>query len=314
MEVELEKFSLTYFPKDKKVLVFSYGNIYQKETNFEIALILKELIPSNPEYFLIYINLKDIANFPIGTIVNNQKKLNKFVGSKANLILNLENIKSKMLFEIPNLRKEIITFTFPPKINKFNSKYHVQGQYYFILKDKNTNKNVYIPHYEVARWFYFTTPSMTKQILSASLKEESSVLKGLYKSINHIDSESKEIILTQNANTNDAPNIFRYATDMYSNNSWHQIRRNLTASAEEIRLTKKEKGYSTDSNEMKIKANFPIREEIILNARVKVLEDGSFLILKFINENSSYNFETLFIKIERKIKVIHVVKQMEFQK
>ena len=39
-DLELEEFSLTYFPKDKRVVVFSYGNIYQQETNFKLALIL----------------------------------------------------------------------------------------------------------------------------------------------------------------------------------------------------------------------------------------------------------------------------------
>ena len=193
-DLELEEFSLTYFPKDKRVVVFSYGNIYQQETNFKLALILKEMLEENPEYFLVYINLKDMANFPIGSIIDNQKKLNTFDGTKVNLLLNLVKIDSKMLFEISELRQELVLPNFPKKIDNFNAKYHIQGQYYFILKDEYTNKNVYIPHYEVARWFYFTTPSMTKQILSASLREESSILKGLYKDITHINLNSKEII------------------------------------------------------------------------------------------------------------------------
>jgi hypothetical protein len=301
-DLQLEEFLLTYFPKNKKIVVFSYGNIYQQETNFKIALILKELDVLNPQYFLVYINLKDMAIFPIGTIVDKQKKVNEYEGLKVNLLLDLEKVESKTLFEIPELKKQLVTSTFPNKINNFSSKYHIQGQYYFILKDENTDKKVYISHYEVARWFYFTTPSMTKQILSASLRDDSSIIQGLYKNINHIDSDLKEITLTQNANTNDAANIFRYATDKFSNNSWYQVRRNLTASAQEIRLDKEQKGYSSNSNEMKLKVDFPIKQTISLNARVKVLNDGSFFVLKFINEDSSYDFETLFIKIERKNK------------
>lgn len=317
MEVELEDFSLTYFPKDKKVMVCSYGNIYHQDTNFKIALILKEVNQIKPEYFVTYINLKDMANFPIGSIINNQQKLNTFVGLQQNLVIDLENVEYKMLYEIPKLKEKLITLNFPDKIGKFSSKYHVQGQYYFILKDKNTNKKVYIPHYEVARWFYFTTPSMTKQILSASLKIMPSILSGLYKSINHIDLDTKEITLTQNANTNDAPNIYRYATDEYSNNCWKQVRRNLTASANEIKLLKEKKDYVANSNEMKLKVDFPIKEEISLNARVIVLEDGSFLVLKFINEDSSYDFENLFIKIERKNKTLEpigVIKKKKINK
>jgi hypothetical protein len=317
MDLKLEEFSLTYFPKNKKVVVFSYGNIYQQETNFKIALILKELDVQIHQYFLVYINLKDIAIFPIGTIINKQKKVNEYEGLKVNLLLDLERVESKTLFEIPELKKQLVTSTFPNKINNFSSKYHIQGQYYFILKDENTDKNVYISHYEVARWFYFTTPSMTKQILSASLRDDNSIIQGLYKNINHIDSDLKEITLTQNANTNDAANIFRYATDKFSNNSWYQVRRNLTASAQEIKLDKEQKGYASNSNEMKLKVDFPIKQTISLNARVKVLDDGSFLVLKFINEDSSYDFETLFIKIERKNKPdepIGVIKKVKISK
>ncbi|RXJ84076.1 hypothetical protein CRU90_06660 [Arcobacter cloacae] len=301
-DLQLEEFLLTYFPKNKKIVVFSHGNIYQQEINFKIALILKELDVLIPQYFLVYINLKDIAIFPIGTIVDKQKKVNEYEGLKVNLLLDLEKVESKTLFEIPELKKQLVTSTFPNKINNFSSKYHIQGQYYFILKDENTDKKVYIPHYEVARWFYFTTPSMTKQILSASLRDDNSIIQGLYKNINHIDSDLKEITLTQNTNTNDAANIFRYATDKFSNNSWYQVRRNLTASAQEIKLDKEQKGYSSNSNEMKLKVDFPIKQTISLNARVKILDDGSFFVLKFINEDSSYDFETLFIKIERKNK------------
>lgn len=317
MDLKLEEFSLTYFPKNKKVVVFSYGNIYQQETNFKIALILKELDVLIPQYFLVYINLKDIAIFPMGTIVDNQKKINEYDGLKSNLLLDLEKVESKTLFEIPELKKQLVTSDFPNKINNFSSKYHIQGQYYFIFKDENTNKNVYISHYEVARWFYFTTPSMTKQILSASLKDDNSIIRGLYKNINHIDSDLKEITLTQNANTNDAANIFRYATDKFSNNSWYQVRRNLTASAQEIKLDKEQKGYASNSNEMKLKVDFPIKQTISLNARVKVLDEESFFVLKFINEDSSYDFETLFIKIERKNKPdepIGVIKKTKISK
>ena len=92
-----------------------------------------------------------------------------------------------------------------------------KDKYYFILKDENTNKNVYIPHYEVARWFYFTTPSMTKQILSASLKEESSMLKGLYKNIKHakIDRNKNGIpdAMMKDVDNNGIWDIIAYDTD-----------------------------------------------------------------------------------------------------
>lgn len=69
---------------------------------------MKELEDKNPQYFITYINIKDIANFPLGTIIDNQRKLNIFAGKKIDLFLNLENIESKMLFEIPELKKVLV--------------------------------------------------------------------------------------------------------------------------------------------------------------------------------------------------------------
>jgi|GEM_PF-920012 len=304
IELELNDFTLTYFPKDRDVVVFSYGNIYQTETNFKIAIILKSIDSDIPEYFLVYINLKEIIAFSIGTLIKNQERTNKSAGTKADIRIDARDkeIEKKLLFQIPQLNQYIEDSIVPDKINKFNSKFHIKGQWYYILRDEFSGKNIYIPHYEVARRFYFTSPSMTRQILSAALEEKSSVLKGLYKNIEDIDLDTKEIVLTQNANTIDAENIYRFATNVDSFNAWHQIRRNLTASAIKIKEQKEVAGFSSTGNEMKLKVDFPVKEVIDIHARVKVLPDGSLLVLKILEEDTSYNFERLFVKIERKNK------------
>lgn len=122
----------------------------------------------------------------------------------------------------------------------------------------------------------------------------------MYKNIENIDLDTKEIVLTQNANTNDAENIYRFATNQYAFNSWHQIRRNLTASAISIKEQKETKGFTSTGNEMKLNVDFPVNEIIDMHVRVKELPDGSLLVLKILEEDTSYDFERLFIKIERK--------------
>jgi hypothetical protein len=54
-------------------MVCPYGNIYHQDSNFPLALNLKEGNQIKPKYFDTYINLKDMANFPIGSIINSQK-------------------------------------------------------------------------------------------------------------------------------------------------------------------------------------------------------------------------------------------------
>ena len=47
--VILQDLILTKLPKNKKLIVFSYGDIYQNETNFSIPIILKEIFKEKPE-------------------------------------------------------------------------------------------------------------------------------------------------------------------------------------------------------------------------------------------------------------------------
>jgi hypothetical protein len=303
-DLELNDFTLTYFPKKRKVIVFSHGNIYQTESNFKIALILRSIDSNETDFFLVYLNLKEILAFPIGTVIDNQERIGLFAGSRKYIQIDLENnpIEQKMLFQIPPLKKFIEDNNVPDKINNFNAKFHMSGQWYYVLKETYTGKNIYIPHYEIGRKFYFTSFSMTRQILSASLKEGDSILDGLYKDIKTIDLDTEEITLCQNANTGDAENIYRFATNPYALNAWYQVRRNLTASAKKFQEKKEQYGFSSTGSEMKLKVDFPVKEIINIYGRVKELEDGSLLLLKILEEDTSYDFERLFIKIERKNK------------
>ena len=301
-DLELNDLTLTYFPKDRKVVVFSYGNIYQTETNYKIALVLRSMdISDKQEYFLVYINLKDVLAFPIGSVIDNQERTSMYAGEKQLFQIDVFNKKpeSKLLYQIPQLNKFIEDYELPKKIGNYNAGFHVKGQWYYVLTDQYTNRTIYIPHYEIARRFYFTSPSMIRQILAGSLEEKSDNLKGLYKSIEDIDPDTKEIVLTQNANRRDAENIYRFATNEESLHAWHQVRRNLSASAIKNRIQKEEKGFTVTNDEMKLSVDFPVKEIIDINARVRELDDGSLLVLKILKEDTSYDFEKLFIKIER---------------
>lgn len=163
-DLELNDFTLTYFPEGRRVVVFSHGNIYQSETNFKIAIILKSIDSNTPDYFLAYLNLKEILAFPIGTIINNQERTGNYAGIKRDIRIDLINtrVDKKLLYQIPQLNQFIEDSDVPEKIKNFNGKFHIKGQWYYILNDVYSGRNIYIPHYEVARRFYFTSPSMTR--------------------------------------------------------------------------------------------------------------------------------------------------------
>ena len=89
--VDLLDLTLTAFPKDKKVTVFSYGSIYQSETNYSIAIISKERYQDNPAFMVSYINLKELFAFPLGTVIDNQQKTGFNSGSIDSFEINIHS-------------------------------------------------------------------------------------------------------------------------------------------------------------------------------------------------------------------------------
>ena len=91
-------------------------------------------------------------------------------------------------FEISELRQELVLPNFPKKIDNFNAKYHIQGQYYFIWPLKPDNKEqLYFAFREHGIWtgltiikkhgdcleaFVFISPTMTDKIMDLYLNNK----------------------------------------------------------------------------------------------------------------------------------------------
>ncbi|WP_223155814.1 Tn7-like element transposition protein TnsE, partial [Campylobacter concisus] len=289
--VNLQDLILTKLPKNKKLIVFSYGDIYQNETNFSIPIILKEIFKDKPEYFLSFFNLKEICAFPLGTVIENQQKNGTSAGDIHNFQISIGDglLTAKNLKNIPILDKFMSEL--PEKIGKYNIGWHKNQQKYSTFTDNLSGRTVIFPHYEIARYFYFTSASMTRQIMSETQGQNSS-LDGLYKRAT-LDNGIGKIYLKFNANNIDAENIYRFVIDKRANNMWLQIRRDMVASKILSEHRKQSVNFVGSRNTMTIQANFPVPGKINFEARVKVLSDGSFLVLKILQENSFYPFEQL---------------------
>jgi len=288
--VDLLDLTLTTFPKDKKVTVFSYGSIYQSETNYSIAVILKELYQENPAYMVSFINLKELFAFPLGTVIDNQRKIGLNSGSIDSFEINIHSglLEQKKLKDIPKF--EAFMEQIPAKINGYSALWHKYPQNYSVFTDTN-GRTIIFPHYEIARYFYFTSSSMTRQLMAVS-SEHNALLDGLYKKVK-LENGKGELNLKFNANSNDAENIFRFVIDLYAKNMWHQVRRDLSASKITIVEEKKRRGFKDFSPEMILSANFPTYGRTNFTARVKNIDKNTLLVLRILQEDTFYPFESL---------------------
>ncbi len=286
--VDLQDLTLTNLPEGKKLIVFSYGNIYQNETNFNLATIFKELYKEEPEYFVRYLNLKEMFAFPLGTVIENQHKIGTHAGHLARFQINIEKglLEPKKIRDIPSLKR--LMDELPKKLGNYSIEWHKNQQNYSTFIDNFSGQTIIFPHYEIAIYFYFTSSSMTRQIMAGSL-QQNALLDGLYKKAS-LDKGYGEIYLKFNANSNDAENIFRFVIDKQANNMWYQVRRDLTASRINIAKEKRKHGFANSTPEMMLQANFPTSGVINFTARVRVLDDGSLFVLRILQEDTFYPF------------------------
>jgi len=260
---------------DKSQTFVMHGSIYQFESEFYINGIFKDV--SN-EYNVSLLPLKTLAAYPLGTIFKNKRI------TENNLYTNIRNVKITIskkttgynqIKDIPKLQN--IFSRIPDKISIYagQNKY-VQSQLVAIYKDQISRKTLYIPHYEIARWFYLRSSSLTRQVLSSNLE-------GSYYEANYLDSSNKmaELYMKHGSSNGDAAEIFRFAQDEFSNIMFHNFSLDLS--------------QNKYKNRTKIQANFPVYGELNLKIKGFSIDKESIFVYQFIEEDSAYPFEELYV-------------------
>lgn len=280
-------------PIDKKVILVMYSHLYQFESDIFISLIFKDYESSSSEYYLSLVPLKAISAFPLGTIFKEQKIHNEKSESRVvnNITINLEEKKYES-FKFSELKSffKYIKENIPDKIGKYYGQHKSIGeQRFFIFEDSFNSIKVLIPHYEIARWYYFKSSSLTRQLLSMNLE-------GLYKEASYLDDEEKKgkIILNFGASNADAPEIFRFAKNPFSKIMFDSFFLDLSQSIQEKETFKK----------MTLNTNIPIFGEINIKGKGFFIDKRKeyFFINQIIEEDSDYPFQELDIYREKKSK------------
>jgi len=267
---------------DKDITLIMHGDVYQYDINFYIN---GYFIDAEYNFHMAYLPLKTLASFPLGAKFKNRQLTGENV---------LETIRDVRI----NVKKEFADFCTIGSIHKlrvkfshipdkigiyFGQKNRIMQQYIHIYVDKLSGKTLYIPHYEIARWFYFRSSSMTRQVLSANLS-------GLYYEANYTDAIEKraELYMKHGSSNGDAAEIFRFAKDEFANIMFHELSIGLSAS-------KNNPDNSKYDARIKIEANFPIFGELNLKVKTFSVDKESSFVYQIIEEDSNYPFNELTV-------------------
>jgi len=259
-----------------------HGDIYQYETEFYIN---GYFIDGDTDYHMAYLPLKTLAAFPLGVKFKNRQLTGEnFLSTIKEVRINIKK-KSTGFRTIGSIDKLRARFSrIPDKIgNYFGQSKKIMNQYVAVYTDSISGKTLYIPHYEIARWFYFRSSSMTRQVLSVNLC-------GLYYEAKYIDTKKKkaELYMKHGSSNADAAEIFRFAKNEFANIMFHELGLNLSA------FKNSPDNVKYDAR-MKIKADFPIYGELNLKVKTFSLEDGSSFVYQIIEEDSDYPFDELTV-------------------
>ncbi len=284
-DYNISQLSFKNLPSDKRLKYIMHGNVYQFESEFYINGIF---IDDDKNYYLSLLPLKGLAAFPLGTIFENLMVTNRSVLTNVKhvrLTLNMKLTGFNQLKDIAILKDKFSQI--PDEISGYTGqKQALLNQLVATYKDQITGAILYIPHYEIARWYYIRSSSLCRQVLSSNLD-------GLYHKATYFDSSLKEasIIMKYGSSNGDAADIFRFAKDDFANTMFHNF--GLDLSANKFSPNKKEKYLST-----KIRANFPVHGDLNLKIKGFPLPSPSkhtnaIFVYQFIEEDSNYPFEEL---------------------
>lgn len=280
------------FKTDKKIKLIMHGDIYQYESEFYINGIFKEVDEEENEnkieedkYHISYLPLKTLAAFPLGAIflnkqITGENVLQNIIDVKINL-----KMKKTGFNKISSIEKlEDIFSRIPDEISGyFGQRKQIMSQYVAVYRDQLSGKTLYIPHYEIARWFYLRSSSLTRQVLAVNLE-------GLYYEAKYLDPKYSiaELYMKHGSSNGDAAEVFRFAKDEFANAMFQHFGIDLSAS----KLSREGTKYDCRS---RLQANFPIYGDINLKIKGFHIDENSIFVYQFIEEDSRYPFDELTV-------------------
>lgn len=288
-DLNVEDLVFKNLPSNTEVIFVAHGDVFQYGTNFYINGIFKENKHLNPSYYITFLPLKVISAYPLGMIFKDQKLINI---NKVSNIFETTLFLDKVIYapisakEIPELSD--VLDKIPDTIGSYpGQRKYIKEQNVISLKDNN-GMNIIFPVYEIARWFYFKSSSMTRQVLACSLE-------GLYKDVKYSDEEKMrgEIYLKYGSNNNDVAEIFRFAVDDFAKTCFESISVNLTQTIKNLKNHIDTDKMDKVQRAMRLFATFPVYGNIDFKIRGFNFGHNNFFVYQILEEDSQYPFNEL---------------------
>lgn len=270
------------FHTDKKIKLIMHGDIYQYQSEFYINGIFKEV--DDDIYHISYLPLKTLSAFPLGSIFLNKQITGDNVLQNifdVRIHLNMKWTGFNKISSIESLEK--VFNRIPDVISGYQGqRKRILDQYVATYTDQLSGRKLYIPHYEIARWFYFRSSSLARQVLAINLE-------GLYYEAKYLDplNNIAELYMKHGSSNGDAAEVFRFAKDGFANAMFQNFGLDLSAS----KISKEDTKYD---GKMRLKANFPVYGNINLKIKGFSIGDAVF-VYQIIEEDSRYPFDELTV-------------------
>jgi len=171
--IELNDFNISQLefknlPSDEILRLIMCGNIYKFKSEFYInGIFINE---DRSKYYLSLLPMKGLSAFPLGSIFGKRRLTGE------NFITQIQNVKITVNMKLTGFNKideiEILKNKFsviPDEIAGYSGQNKaILNQLVAVYKDQISGKMLYIPHYEIARWYYLKSSSLCRQVLSAN--------------------------------------------------------------------------------------------------------------------------------------------------
>jgi len=293
--MELDSTTLIFedLPKNKDVILVANSYIYKKQSDYYVLALFKEQNKLEQNYYLSFIPLKAIFQFPLGAVFKNQQYIRKNCINnlfKANIDIEPKRyttIAAKNIFSLYNIFDE----RFPNNLKEItNIKDMVSNQNHIILKDNLSNKNIIFPCYEIARWFYMRSSSLTRQLMSC-------YLEGLYHKVEYTDEDKRygEINLKYGSSNNDIAEIFRFAKNKFSNTMFIDFSMSILSTMIKVN------DFNSEEFDTRLTFNcsFPIYGNINFKFYGFNIDSTNIYVYQILEEDTKYPFESIIAYREK---------------
>lgn len=292
---------LEKLPEGKYAVIW-YNNIHKYKTNthdYFVNYVLKNL--DTQEVKVLSINIQESPAIPLGLIFKDKQASNERLGQMYTSVINIpkHSENSRINQQDISLYKNEEYFTLQEKIVlnddlAYNLLQRSREQTLLEYTDIE-GKKILFPSYVIAQYYYYRSPSMSKQVMATYITNEDA-LQGLYKSARFLDENGNAaIVLKPNAKGRDGSEIFRFAVHQYARTMFHKIYKDLARSSKEIEQKFKNKNIQMNHKIATLSAFFPFYGLSYFKYRGTELSDGRILVLEILAEDSSYPFESLTI-------------------